>query len=84
MEQYSKLETHVSTEKEIMEVLDLTKKQLDYLRWNKGFPYIQLQRRVRVYMDDDVFEYLQRIGRQATWDRMAKVAYGRTKDKPTK
>ena len=53
------------------------KKQLDHLRWQKQFPFVSLTRTVRVYLADDVFEYIERLGREA---RYAQV-FTRTKAK---
>ena len=68
----NKLEQQVFSEAQVSTMLGLTKKQLDHLRWQRGFPCVSLTRRVRVYLVDDVLEYIERLSRQGLYDRLAR------------
>jgi len=70
----NKLEQQVLSEVVLMDILGLTKKQLDHLRWGKGLPYVSLQRKARVYIADDVLEFIERQARQELYDREFKAA----------
>ena len=59
----NKLEQNVLSEEELLVRLGLTKKQLDHLRWQKEFPAVHLSRTVRVYVIEDVLDYIERMGR---------------------
>ena len=69
----NKLEQQVLSEAELMERLGLTKKQLDHLRWQRGFPYVSLARTVRVYLINDVLEHIERQARQESWAQSVKA-----------
>ena len=53
------------TEQMVMNLLGLTKKQLNYLRNAKGFPCVCLTRRARVYLAGDILEYVKRLSFRA-------------------
>jgi len=48
-----------------MELLGVNRKQLDYLRREKGFPCVRLGQRIRVYLADEVLGFIkQESGRK--------------------
>ena len=55
------LEQQIWSEQTIMEVLGLTRKQLDYLRREKDFPSVPLTRSVRVYLIEEVLEFVKGV-----------------------
>lgn len=55
----SKLAEEVLSEQDLMELLDVTRDQLDYLRLEKNFPCVYLGQRVRIYMADEVLKHLK-------------------------
>lgn len=59
------LEQEIYSEEAILELLGITKKQLDYLRLEKDFPTVYLGKRVRVYLADQVLEYVKKDAPQA-------------------
>lgn len=63
------LEAIVMSEADVMNRLDLTKKQLDHLRWNKSFPCVQLSRTTRVYLIEDVLDFIERLSRDQSYHR---------------
>lgn len=60
----NKLEQNVIIEEDLLKVLGLSKKQLDHLRWNKGFPCVQLSRTSRVYLADKVYEFISDLAQE--------------------
>jgi len=54
------LEQQVWNEEALMELLGINRKQLDYLRLEKGFPCVRLGQRVRVYLGDEVLEFVKK------------------------
>ena len=60
MEQQT-LEQQVWNEQSIMELLGVNRKQLDHLRLEKGFPCVRLARRVRVYLANEVLEFVKGV-----------------------
>ena len=54
------LEQQVWSEKAIMELLDVNRKQLDRLRQEKEFPCVYLGQRIRVYLAIEVLDFLKR------------------------
>ncbi|MCL0048209.1 hypothetical protein M1N20_02000 [Dehalococcoidia bacterium] len=59
------LEQQVWNEQAILELLGINRKQLDYLRLEKDFPCARLGPKIRLYLADDVLEYIE----QATGHR---------------
>ena len=55
------LEKQIWSEQALMELLGVTKKQLDNLRLEKGLPCVHINRRVRIYFADEVMEFLKTI-----------------------
>jgi hypothetical protein len=53
------LEQQVWNEQFIMELLGINRKQLDYLRREKGFPCVRLGQRIRVYLADEVLGFIK-------------------------
>ena len=53
------LQHEVYNESDMLQLLGIAKSQLDYLRHEKSFPYVNLGRRVRVYLAEQVWEYIQ-------------------------
>jgi hypothetical protein len=54
----AELEQKILSESALCQGLGIDKKQLDYLRLQKGFPCIRLHKRVRVYLVKDVLRYI--------------------------
>ena len=54
------LEQLVYSEDAILELLGIDKKTLDDLRREKGFPFVRLTTRQRVYLAKDVLEWVER------------------------
>lgn len=55
------LAEQVWNEQQIMELLGVNKKQLDYLRLEKGFPCVRLGKTIRVYLADEVLNFCKGI-----------------------
>ena len=53
------LETVVWKEADVLELLGLTRQQLDTLRRERGFPCVTLNQRCRVYLATDIYAYLK-------------------------
>lgn len=53
------LEQQVWNEQAILELLGINRKQLDYLRLEKGLPCVRLGQRVRVYLADEVLKFVE-------------------------
>ena len=51
----------VWSEAAMMELLGVSRKQLDVLRLEKGLPCVHLNRKVRLYFDDEVLKFLEEI-----------------------
>ena len=49
----------VISEVDLLELLNIEKPTLDTLRLRKGLPYIRLTDRARVYLTDDILEWLK-------------------------
>jgi hypothetical protein len=64
MEQLS-LEQQLWSEESIMELLGIERKQLDYLRREKGFPCVRLGQRIRVYLADDILDFVKQQAPQS-------------------
>ena len=59
MEQQLSLEQQIWSEQSIMELLGIDRKQLDYLRREKGFPCVRLGQRIRVYLAADILDFVK-------------------------
>ena len=59
MEEHSKLSDQVMSEVSLLELLNVEQPTLDRLRREKGFPFIRLNARCRVYLADEVLEWLK-------------------------
>ena len=55
------LEQQVWNEEAVMELLGINRKQLDRLRQNKGFPCVHLGQRIRVYLADEVLDFVKQV-----------------------
>jgi len=55
------LEQQIWNEQAMLELLGISRKQLDYLRLEKGFPTVHLGQRVRVYLADDVLNFVKQV-----------------------
>ena len=55
------LEKQIWSEQAMMELLGVSRKQLDNLRLEKGLPCVHLNRKVRIYFADEVMEFLKAI-----------------------
>jgi len=55
------LEQQIWSEQAIMDLLGINRKQLDYLRLEKGFPCVHLAQRVRVYLADEVLDFVKQL-----------------------
>ncbi len=55
------LEQQIWNEQALMELLGVSRKQLDYLRLEKGFPCVYLGQRVRVYLANEVLEFTKQV-----------------------
>ena len=53
------LEQQIWNEQAILELLGINRKQLDYLRLEKGFPCARLGPKVRLYLADDVLKFIE-------------------------
>ncbi len=49
----------IISEEKLLRILDISKDTLDKLRTQKGFPYVQLTKRNRVYLAEDVHFWLE-------------------------
>ena len=65
MEQQLPLEQQLWSEQAIMELLGVDRKQLDYLRREKGFPCVRLGQRIRVYLADDILKFVKQQAAQS-------------------
>ena len=61
MEDNQTLEQQIWNEQAIMELLGVSRKQLDYLRLEKGFPCVYLGQRLRVYLADEVLGFVKQV-----------------------
>ena len=48
----------IKTENEILKKFDLSRSQLDTLRLDKNFPFVELSKGVRVYHTDSILKWL--------------------------
>jgi len=48
---------NILTEKELSELLGLSKDQISYLRTDKGLPFVKITDRSRVYFESDLVEF---------------------------
>ncbi len=55
------LAEQVWNEQQIMELLGVNRKQLDHLRLQKGFPCVRLGRTVRVYLTNEVLDFVKQV-----------------------
>ncbi|TET42783.1 MAG: hypothetical protein E3J66_03005 [Dehalococcoidia bacterium] len=55
------LEQEIWNEQAIMELLGINRKQLDHLRLEKGFPCVRLGRTVRVYLANEVLDFVKQV-----------------------
>ncbi|MFC1938274.1 hypothetical protein ACFLVS_02360 [Chloroflexota bacterium] len=55
------LEQQIWNEQAIFELLGINRKQLDYLRLEKGFPYVHLGQRLRVYLANEVLDFVKQV-----------------------
>ena len=60
------LEQAVWSESDLLELLGIDRKTLDYLRSEKGFPVVRLTVRSRVYLAGDVLRWLKSRAATAT------------------
>ncbi|HEY79338.1 MAG TPA: helix-turn-helix domain-containing protein [Dehalococcoidia bacterium] len=60
MDQNILLEQQVWNEEAIMELLGVNRRQLDYLRREKGLPCVRLGQRIRVYLANEVLDYIRK------------------------
>jgi len=58
------LEQLVYSEAAMLELLGVDKKTLDDLRRERGFPAVRLTARARVYLADEVLDWLKRQARR--------------------
>jgi predicted DNA-binding transcriptional regulator AlpA len=58
------LEQLVYSEEAMLELLGIDKKTLDDLRREKGFPFVRLTTRARVYLADEVLAWLKQEARR--------------------
>ncbi len=58
------LEQLVYSEVAMLELLGIEKQTLDDLRREKGFPFVRLSARARVYMADEVLGWLKERARR--------------------
>ena len=59
MEQQLDLEKELWTEAQLIELLGITRDQLDNLRRDKGLPFVSLGQRTRVYLASEIFAWLK-------------------------
>lgn len=59
MQEQLKLSEAVISEVDLLELLNIEKPALDGLRREKGFPFIRLNAKTRVYLADEVLEWLK-------------------------
>jgi hypothetical protein len=45
----------------MLELLGVNRNQLDRLRYEKGFPYIHLGQKTRVYLASDVLDFIKSV-----------------------
>ena len=55
------LEKAIWNEPQIMVLLGVNRAQLDNLRLKRGLPFVRLGQRLRVYLSDEILDYLKRI-----------------------
>ena len=55
------LQKAVYNEQDLLGLLGIDRKKLDYLRLEKEFPCVYLTRRSRVYLADEVFQWLKKM-----------------------
>ena len=55
------LEKLVWSEQALIELLGVSRKQLDVLRLEKGLPCVLLNRKTRLYFSDEVLKFLEEI-----------------------
>jgi hypothetical protein len=58
------LEQLIYSEAAMLELLGIDKKTLDALRLDKGFPFVRLTTRSRVYLSDKVLAWLKEQDRR--------------------
>jgi len=59
MKEPQRLEEAVLSEADLLELFGIDKKTLDDLRREKGFPYVRLTTKSRVYLADEVLGWLK-------------------------
>jgi hypothetical protein len=59
-QQYIPLEQQIWNEASITELLGVNRRQLDYLRREKGFPCVRLGQRIRVYLANEVLDFVRK------------------------
>ena len=57
------IEQNIWTEEDLSKLLGITKRTLDSLRNEKGLPYIRLTAKCRVYLAEDILEWLKQYRR---------------------
>ena len=60
MQEPQRLEDAVLSEEDLCALLGIDKKVLDDLRREKGFPFVRLTAKARVYLTDDILAWLKR------------------------
>ena len=63
MENNLTMEQSVWTEEDLVKLLGITKRTLDNLRNEKGLPYVRLTAKCRVYLVEDILEWLKQYRR---------------------
>jgi uncharacterized protein (DUF3820 family) len=48
------------TEEELMKLMQLKKSELHYLRAEKGMPFVRLNNRKRVYLEEDLMAWFKK------------------------
>jgi hypothetical protein len=64
MKEPQRLEEAVLSEADLLELFGIDKKTLDDLRREKGFPYVRLTARSRVYLADEALGWLKQKARR--------------------
>ena len=53
------IEDKVLKEQDVLELLGISRETLDNLRREKGFPFVRVTNKARVYLDDDILQWLK-------------------------
>lgn len=63
MEDNQKLKDLVLSEVDLLELLNIEKRTLDTLRLEKGLPFIRLSSKCRVYLAEQVLDWLKQYNK---------------------